>query len=305
MNGFNSGIRTADVPGAVPSRASLSADRRGFPMNTRPGPEFLFCCSTGRSGTNHLAVALAGCEGVHATHEARPILNGRAMRWVMNGLLPASLAVAPLARSLQRTKRATKCSVRADVSHVFAKWYGPALLDRIGPSRCMVIRLWRSPLDVIRSFYEMDAIPGTPWGTHWMGDPRWKSCRLRLDPRNDAEAVAWHVVESWIRTEEIRNLCPGIRMVDLPFEILCDAKALRHWLVEIGLQPVADFEKRVSRVSNDKTSLKARAGRSADRAEIETAWRRVVDLARQRQVVGEADRETLLDAPGSSLRIAA
>jgi hypothetical protein len=274
-------------------------------MNTRPGPEFLFCCSTGRSGTNHLALALAGCEGVHATHEARPILNGRAMRWVMNGLLPASLAVAPLARSLKRSRRITNCSVRADVSHVFAKWYGPALLDRIGPSRCMVVRLWRSPRDVIRSFYEMGAIPGTRWGTHWMGDPRWRSCRLRLDPQSDAEAVAWHVVESWIRTEEVRNHHPSVRMVDLPFETLCDGEALRRWLVESGLRPVADFEEQVSRVSNDKTSLKARAARSADCAEIETAWRRVVDLACRRGVVGDADREMLLDASGSSVRMAA
>ncbi len=45
------------------------------------GVDYVFAATTGRAGSHRLAAALAACEGVHATHEAEPAMDGRLMRW--------------------------------------------------------------------------------------------------------------------------------------------------------------------------------------------------------------------------------
>lgn len=255
---------------------------------------FLFAATTGRSGTNQLAHCLEACDGVLATHEDPPVLNGRWLRLGLQTPIPHSWLIGRFARQLARSLRDSGRSIRADISHVFVKWYAPTLLDALGAEHCCVVHLWRDPRAVIASFLRLGAIPGQPWGTHWMGDPRWRRVRLRLDPRDEYEAVAWHVLESWLRGRDLRRSHPAARHVDLSFDVLCDPAAFRHWLAQIGLVAGSGFEQCATQVQNAKSHRKQAENRRVDEARIEAAWNEVQQLAQERSLLSPEEAQRLL-----------
>lgn len=261
------------------------------------GVDYVFAATTGRAGSHRLAAALAACEGVHATHEAEPAMDGRLMRWALSGQFPAEFLAQRFTMSIRSSRERSRLPIRADISKVFIKWYGEHVLERLGPERCLVIRLWREPIEVMRRLLVDGAVPGAAWGdawsTHWMGDPEWDGCRLRVELRSAEEAVAWHVVETIVRGEALAEM-RQLRITDLDFETIADPDALAGWLSGQGFRPSDGFAARVEAVHADR-ALRSGAARPVDERSLLESWRRIVGVAADRGLL-EADLAAALEA---------
>lgn len=263
--------------------------------------EYAFAATYGRSGLRRLSRALGACEGVVATPQADPAMHGRTMRWAMTGQFSSEFLAARFAASMRESRAASGAAIRADLSPVFAKWYGGHVLAQLGEERCLVIRVWRDPVEVIASIAGLGLVPGTPLGTLWLGDPRWERCRLRLEPADRLEAVAWHVAETIIRSEEIERSFPRATIARLDFEVLCDADLLAAWLRHAGFRPGAGYEHAVS-PTHDLARHEPSGLRSIDRGGARDAWRRVLDLAVDQGLLAVPLAESLLRDPGDAGR---
>ena len=261
------------------------------------GVDYVFAATTGRAGSHRLAAALAACEGVHATHEAEPSMDGRLMRWALSGQFPADFLAQRFTMSIRSSRERSRLPIRADISKVFIKWYGEHVLERLGPERCLVIRLWREPIEVMRRLLVDGAVPGAAWGdawsTHWMGDPEWDGCRLRVELRSAEEAVAWHVVETIVRGEALAEM-RQLRITDLDFETIADPDALAGWLSGQGFRPSDGFAAQVEAVPADR-ALRSGAARPVDERALLESWRRIVGVAADRGLL-EADLAAALEA---------
>ena len=261
------------------------------------GVDYVFAATTGRAGSHRLAAALDACEGVHATHEAEPSMDGRLMRWALSGQFPADFLAQRFTMSIRSSRERSRLPIRADISKVFIKWYGEHVLERLGPERCLVIRLWREPIEVMRRLLVDGAVPGAAWGdawsTHWMGDPEWDGCRLRVELRSAEEAVAWHVVETIVRGEALAEM-RQLRITDLDFETIADTDALAGWLSGQGFRPSDGFAAQVEAVPADR-ALRSGAARPVDERALLESWRRIVGVAADRGLL-EADLAAALEA---------
>jgi hypothetical protein len=261
------------------------------------GVDYVFAATTGRAGSHRLAAALDACEGVHATHEAEPSMDGRLMRWALSGQFPADFLAQRFTMSIRSSRERSRLPIRADISKVFIKWYGEHVLERLGPERCLVIRLWREPIEVMRRLLVDGAVPGAAWGdawsTHWMGDPEWDGCRLRVELRSAEEAVAWHVVETIVRGEALAEM-RQLRITDLDFETIADPDALAGWLSGQGFRPSDGFAAQVEAVPADR-ALRSGAARPVDERALLESWRRIVGVAADRGLL-EADLAAALEA---------
>ena len=261
------------------------------------GVDYVFAATTGRAGSHRLAAALDACEGVHATHEAEPAMDGRLMRWALSGQFPAEFLAQRFTMSIRSSRERSRLPIRADISKVFIKWYGEHVLERLGPERCLVIRLWREPIEVMRRLLVDGAVPGAAWGdawsTHWMGDPEWDGCRLRVELRSAEEAVAWHVVETIVRGEALAEM-RQLRITDLDFETIADPDALAGWLSGQGFRPSDGFAAQVEAVPADR-ALRSGAARPVDERALLESWRRIVGVAADRGLL-EADLAAALEA---------
>lgn len=268
----------------------------GSTLVTSPPIEYAFAATYGRSGLRRLCRALAACEGVIATPQAEPAMHGRTMRWALTGQFSPEFLAARYVAAMRESRTSTRAAIRADLSPVFAKWYGGHVLSQLGEERCLVIRVWRDPVTVIASIAGLGLVPGTPLGTLWLGDPRWERCRLRLEPADRLEAVAWHVVETIIRSEEIERSFPRARVARLDFDVLCDADLLAAWLRHAGFRPGDGYEQAVS-PAQDLARHEPSGLRSIDRGGVRSAWRRVVDLAAGQGLLPSSLAESLLRDP--------
>ena len=261
------------------------------------GVDYVFAATTGRAGSHRLAAALDACEGVHATHEAEPSMDGRLMRWALSGQFPADFLAQRFTMSIRSSRERSRLPIRADISKVFIKWYGEHVLERLGPERCLVIRLWREPIEVMRRLLVDGAVPGAAcgdaWSTHWMGDPEWDGCRLRVELRSAEEAVAWHVVETIVRGEALAEM-RQLRITDLDFETIADPDALAGWLSGQGFRPSDGFAAQVEAVPADR-ALRSGAARPVDERALLESWRRIVGVAADRGLL-EADLAAALEA---------
>ena len=160
-----------------------------------------------------------------------------------------------------------------------------------------MIRLWREPIEVMRRLLVDGAVPGAAWGdawsTHWMGDPEWDGCRLRVELRSAEEAVAWHVVETIVRGEALAEM-RQLRITDLDFETIADPDALAGWLSGQGFRPSDGFAAQVEAVPADR-ALRSGAARPVDERALLESWRRIVGVAADRGLL-EADLAAALEA---------
>ncbi len=252
------------------------------------GFEYVFAATTGRAGSHRLTAALGACEGVFATHESEPTMDGRLMRWALTGQFPSDFLAQRFTMSMRATRERSRCAIRADISKVFIKWYGEHALRRLGEDRCLVIRLRREPIEVMRRLLEDGAVPGGAfgdlWSTHWMGDPAWDGCRVPVEPCSAEEAVAWHVVETIVRGEELAERMPRLRLADLAFDTISDPEALAAWLTSHGLVPGTAFESSLANVPLERPMRQGRGIESTDAA-LRSAWREVVESAAARGLI--------------------
>lgn len=214
---------------------------------------FIFCFTTGRSGTNLLADALNSCHDVAARHEPGPILNGRSMRWILRRRPGADLLIRYKSASVRHHAKASGQTHYGDISHVFGKVYAERLVHLLGPERCTIIRLERDPVDVVTSLCALGSLPGlNAWGTHWFADSTWEGNMLRVAPRDAYEAAAWHVYEIALRYGRFQRKYPNCQYLPLKFDELVHPEVGHNWLKSVGFNPSQETERVLGQRINAK-----------------------------------------------------
>jgi len=134
-----------------------------------PGTRFVFCATTGRSGTGALAELFAGLPGCAAEHEAAPIMNGPVMIADNEGRPELADRVYRVRKAFNIRHVAGDRPVYVETNHAFIKSFWRRALDDFG-ERLRVIHLRRHPFHVARSMTRIGTTPGTEDGDWWYLD---------------------------------------------------------------------------------------------------------------------------------------
>jgi hypothetical protein len=195
---------------------------------------FIFCATTGRSGTESLSAVLAAGQGVVSTHEPFPIMNSHILRAAAAGRAkPVRFAWSCLKLpTILRGARGHR--VYAETNHQFVKVFADLAYEEFGP-RLAVIHLVRDRLAVARSLYELGMIPGTPVGSRWLLDP---AAPTNIVPfsivaerglSHPFHRCLWYCLETEARADAARRrLAPGCTWVDIDIEMLNSKEGLER-----------------------------------------------------------------------------
>jgi hypothetical protein len=253
---------------------------------------FIFCATTGRSGSHYLCELLKQVENCRAEHEPEPVMNGRPMREYLRGnaaplraLMPAKLAAMESSQS--------KDEVYAETNHCFIKGFGWLLPDYVEADSIGVIGLHRDPESVRRSLSRILCSPFLPSGDQWIITPaasprqielplgfrfpllrfhlyRWLSRTIarpgivrRLSAgrrqalpfirRYEHALLNWYIAETEARWRLYQKQFPAIRAVDVVLEDLNTIEGVRVLLDAFELQPKSTLADVVGKRTNPKT----------------------------------------------------
>ncbi len=128
---------------------------------------FIFCATTGRSGTETLSRLINVATNVRSLHEPYPKMkNDTTLRYGMS-LKDVFYTIKRIA--IRRNSIGFDHYFEAN--HLFITNYADYAVDEFG-KKIKVIHLRRDPVSVAKSFFSIDSIPGmTSSGRKWMPDP--------------------------------------------------------------------------------------------------------------------------------------
>ena len=224
---------------------------------------YIFCATTGRSGTHTLHQLFQSLPNVNAKHEPTPICNGEfSEQWnsgdaeklakfkatVRDYKLPWILLWAGFSR------------IYFEANHQFIKTFASELARIIG-SQIQVIILRRPILDVATSMFHRGDIPGKPRGNRWYLDPAWAGNLINASDLlqdkpfdHDFFNCVWYCVEIEARISEFQSEYPSIATFELTTEELNSLDKLLELAEWMGLT-----EKAKLRLSQKYSPLKADA----------------------------------------------
>jgi hypothetical protein len=234
---------------------------------------FVFCATTGRSGTKTLSVVLAAGHGVVSTHEPFPRMNSYVLRAAAAGRdKPVQLAWSRLKLpTILKDVRGQR--VYAETNHQFVKVFADLAHREFGP-RLTVVHLVRDPLAVAQSMFEGGTVPGTPAGSRWLLDPAAPTnvvpfnIAAERDLSHPLHSCLWYCLETEARADAVRRrLSPGCRWVDVDVEELNSKEGLERLdeLLDLRLARSA-FE-----LAGQRFNRKAKPGRERRRLPAEEA----------------------------------
>lgn len=195
---------------------------------------FIFCATTGRSGTKTLCAVLAAGQGVASAHEPFPAMNSHVLRAAAAGRRrPVRLAWNRL-KLPTVLRHARGHRIYAETNHQFVKVFADLAHQEFGP-RLSVIHLVRDRLAVAESMHELGHIPGTRAASRWILDP---DAPTNLVPFSIAteqglthplHRCLWYCLETEARAEAVRRkLSPASTWVDVDVENLNSAEGLER-----------------------------------------------------------------------------
>ena len=247
--------------------APVAAVLRSCLDRWRAVPSLLFVATTGRSGSGLLAALLSRAEGVVAYHEARPIMNGRAVADRNAGRDGYAHDLYWYRKSLRIRWAGAGHRVYAETNHLFITAFADWATEDFG-SRLRVIHLRRRRRAVARSIYLLGTLPDHG-GRHWYLDYRAGRNLLNMASHLQTPAFSheyykclwyWHEIEA--RVEAYRRQYPQIEVIDADFEdLVCEETA--HLMMErLGLVVSKEAVTEVLRKPvNPKSNVKADLGR--------------------------------------------
>lgn len=195
---------------------------------------FVFCATTGRSGSESLSAVLASGQGVVSRHEPFPVMNSHVLRAAAAGRRRSVQIAWSLLKVPTILRDARGHRVYAETNHQFVKVFAQLAYEEFGP-RLAVIHLVRDPLAVAQSMYELGHVPGTPAASRWVLDP---AAPTNLVPFSIAaerglthplQRCLWYCLETDARADAARRrLAPGCTWIDLDVDELSTSEGLRR-----------------------------------------------------------------------------
>lgn len=130
--------------------------------------KYIFCISTGRSGTAYLSNLLGQLEGCNAYHEQKPVLHNKAMRKYMGG--DKSMLKEDIPAKIYKIKNCDN-SLYVDTSHIFIKSFGWEIPHYISQNEIGIVILKRNKDKVVSSTQRVHSGPFTYLGRKWILAP--------------------------------------------------------------------------------------------------------------------------------------
>jgi hypothetical protein len=253
---------------------------------------FIFCATTGRSGSHYLCELLKQVEGCRAEHEPEPVMNGYPMREYLRGNAAPLRALMPGKLAVMESSRGTS-EVYAETNHCFIKGFGWLLPEYLEADSIGVIGLHRDPECVRRSLSRVLCSPFLPSGDQWIITPaafprqielpagfrfpllrfhlyRWlsrtiarpgivrrfsggRSEALPFIHRYEQALLNWYIAETEARWRLYQKQYPAIRAVDVVLDDLNTVEGVRALLDAFELQPKRTLADVVGKRTNPKT----------------------------------------------------
>lgn len=207
---------------------------------------FIFCASTGRSGTNTLERLLVTVPRCMAKHEPHPAMNGNVLVRYNEGDDRFVRRIFYYRKLPQIYWDARGRLWYAETNHQFIKCFAHLAAEAFG-RRLQVIHLRRDPDAVATSFLARGSIPGTPYGNQWLIDYRAPRNEIRLE-RELGEGgpyahpyfrILWYWYEIEARTRIFSKKFPFVPVHFIETEQLNDRETVQRLFGALGL-PVTE-----------------------------------------------------------------
>jgi hypothetical protein len=286
------------TPASTPTRRSGSVEYGSRPRSASH-PRMVFSANTGRAGSNFLAALLAAVPNVSGGHEREPKMVGPWARRIAYEPRVASyedrlVKVDALRAELDRMELG---SVYCDTSHMFVKTFADVVLDEFQHERISVVVLRRDPVDVAKSFFELDFLGPRPLAWHhWMIPPTVPQSFFPLDideVDDQFDLIFGCLVDIENRTQWLRELAPAVNWVDAWLHEITEPVGAAALLESLQLVAPQDLAEIVARPLNTKPRQKSRVAQPVSAARVE---RRLAEfLARHR---GRQDLEAFVENYG-------
>ncbi len=253
-------------------------------LKTRKVESFVFVATTGRSGTDSLTTILKSIDGAITYHEPHPIM-------VNNPQLKRDDQFFHLVRRFESLKKvyirraAIGHKVYVETNHLFIKNFCyPAAIEF--KEKMKVIHLYRDPISVAASFFNIGSIPGeTEAGMTYLCAPSDRDNVLQLNEfietyegtDKSMMKCLWYYYEIEARTKRFHSIFPDIKMSHIQTKELSDFDAVLRLFSELEIEYDENTLKSVIGTHlNQKSTRKAKENNSLDREHIEQLNREIL-----------------------------
>ncbi|WP_182870608.1 hypothetical protein [Stieleria mannarensis] len=208
------------------SRLYLKAKRALSRMGASavPGRQFIFCASTGRSGTHTLRRIFEQVPGVWAEHEPWPRCNGELLEKWNSGRADDEEFFRDQIRYYKVPRiifRAGLAPVYLEANHQFIKSFADEAAESLG-GRLKVVVLRRSPIAVAASMTGRGDVPGTDRGNVWNLKPDWPKNLIQVNELLTSERYShafyrciWYCFEVEARIQRFQEKYPSVETFEL------------------------------------------------------------------------------------------
>jgi hypothetical protein len=216
---------------------------------------YLFCISTGRSGSDYLTELLRQAANAVSLHEGLPIMNGVPMQRFNEGDEAALRALMPLKLAEIRKKSRNGCKIYCETNHSFIKGWGYLLPEAIRQEEIGVIVLCRPAKQGVHSHLRVRNVPGTTrWSRTWVLTPGAARDQLPPPERDDHFALCrWYVDEVERRAQAYKIQFPNITYLECDLGQLNDRRFVGEMFDRFGLVPSPGLDEAVGRPLNVRT----------------------------------------------------
>jgi hypothetical protein len=198
---------------------------------------YVFCASTGRSGTTSLQHIFKAAENAYTTHESHPIMNKDVLINYNNGDIEAAELEFNTRKLLRIAYKSLFKEVYVESNHMFIKCFAdPAF--KVFKKKLKVVVLERDPVAVALSMLARGDIPGEEGGNKWVLDPRATQNIIKIEKTlyenpgfaHDFYKCLWYCFEIKARTLQYQKRHPDVPLFFIKTEELNDFERNREML---------------------------------------------------------------------------
>jgi hypothetical protein len=236
--------------------------------------EYVFCITTGRSGSHYLANIFKHASGCRSFHEPEPIGNGLAMRcYLQANVEPMRTVAQEKVLFIKEAKRDHQLYI--ETNHCFIKGFGWFIPHYLPEDKIGVIILKREKSKIAKSLLRIGCSPLTEFGRDWVSTPEMKDplvappkklispratyqCArlaksLLRDSRSlvrkvfrqefqdpqwlinyELECLEWYVEETHEKAEAFKQQYPGIKYYNVNIEDLNSLESVQEMFAYFG-----------------------------------------------------------------------
>ena len=191
--------------------------------------------------------------------------------------------------------------VYADTSHMFVKTFADVVFDEFAHERLSVVVLRRDPVDVARSFFQLDFLGPRPLPWYdWMIPPTVPESAfpLSIDDIDDQfDLIFGYLVDIENRTARLRAQAPTVTWVDARLEEITEIDGARALFEALDVDPPHDLERVIAGQVNTKHRAKSKVEQPVSRSRVEERLGEFLHRHRHRADLADFVRNQRLEWP--------